>query len=110
MRSACSGLYSSGADLRPKRGDFTTLWPDRPLYRQVDLSDIVKRLPDGVYNVELESLGAWWCWGSVEEIFADEEVIPHALYNAQVPPLRLWSVSKLRLKVEGGMCEPGSTF
>lgn len=107
--SACHGLYSySTTDIRSKWQEFTALEPGRPLQRQLDVSDLIGKLPDGVYHMKLESLGAWWCWGNLEEIFGDEERVPRTKYRSQIPPLEMACPDEVKLQVKDGKRVSGS--
>ena len=48
--------------------------PGKLLLQTFELADLLitnLKLPDGVYAIELEALGAGWCWGNVDEVFND---------------------------------------
>ena len=103
--SACRGLITySIADLRPTRVAFTILEPGRPLWRQLEISDMVAKLPDGFYCLKLEPLCAWWCWGTVEDIFGAEDRIPRVMYRTRIPPLQLTYLDEIMLRVRSGRC------
>jgi hypothetical protein len=104
---ACGCLLNEKTDRRPTRSDFTTLLPGKSLLQTFDLADLLisnLKLHDGVYAIELEALGAWWCWGSVDEVFNDggeagermeeekeKEKIPKEEYQGLRPPAWLRS-------------------
>jgi hypothetical protein len=89
-------------------GRFTTLLPGKSLLQTFDLADLLitnLKLQDGMYAIELETLGAWWYWGSVDEVFNDggeegemveeekekEEKISKDAYKGLRPPVWLRS-------------------
>jgi hypothetical protein len=57
-----------GGDPRPKIEWMVTLEPEVALTRVVDIWARIKALPDGVYEVSLESRGLWWCLGACEDL------------------------------------------
>ena len=96
-------LQSSKADLRPRRDDFTTLAPSQPFSKRLDVSDLLVKLPNGEYSIELDPLGAWWSWGSIEEIFGEEDKIPKETWTGKVPPVCLGSEDKVRIRKLSGV-------
>jgi len=102
-RPPLCGLYDTRADQRPKMADLVTLEPGEPLVRRVDIAKILIGLPDGRYSVRLQSRGAWWCAGTVEEMTDEGDVrVPHRHYKTMIPPLQLQSADVVDLRVEGG--------
>lgn len=109
----CGGLVNAKTYPRRTRSDFTTLLPGRPLLQTFDLTDLLitnLQLPDGDYAIELESLGAWWCWGSVDEIFKDDgdesmeeekekERIPKEAHKSLIPPIWLRSEDEVVVRI-----------
>ena len=97
--------------------------PGKSLLQTFDLADLLianLKLHDGVYAIELEDLGAWWCWGSVDEVFNDggeagermeeekeKEKIPKEAYQGLRPPAWLRSKDEVVVGVIDGriVCE-----
>jgi hypothetical protein len=109
---ASSGLYSGHPpDRRPTRADFTVLVPGKPFVRTCDLDDILVGslgLLDGAYLIGLDTVGAWWCWGSLDEMFdgnAEESVgmeaakIPSESYQKNQPPIWLISEDEVAVRI-----------
>jgi hypothetical protein len=87
------------------------LWPGKPLHQTFDLGELLidnLKLNDGFYVIELEAIGAWWCWWSVDEVFDDrgdggkrieegkekekeKEKFPEEVYKGSRPPIWLRS-------------------
>ncbi|KAH8900453.1 hypothetical protein GQ53DRAFT_835490 [Thozetella sp. PMI_491] len=106
-RPACSGVMAGNADIRPMRRHFTTLEPGKPLVKSVNVETMVSnlRLGDGTYRVSLQTLGAYWCPGSVSEIFGsaeDNARIPHEIYDRSARPVCLSSPDTVDIVVAGG--------
>jgi hypothetical protein len=122
----CGCLLNAKTDRRPTRSDFTTLLPGKSLLQTFDLADLLianLKLHDGVYAIELEALGAWWCWGSVDEVFNDGgeagermeeekekenlEKIPKEAYQGLRPPAWLRSKDEVVVGIIDGriVCE-----
>lgn len=119
----CGGLMNAKTDRRPTRSNFTALLPGKPLLQTFDLADLLianSKLPDGEYVIELEPLGAWWCWGSMDKIFNDggevekrmegekgKEKIPAEAYKGLRPPVRLRSENTVVVTIIDGriVCE-----
>lgn len=111
---ACSGLYSSTADRRPRRCDFTNLVPGEHITKIFEMNDVIWRLGlcDGIYEIELQSLGAWWCRGSLAEIFGDEEdyderkKIPAERLTNHIPAAHLSCSDRVMVHIYDGKCSP----
>ncbi|KAI0429120.1 hypothetical protein F5Y09DRAFT_311094 [Xylaria sp. FL1042] len=99
----CRGLTVSGADTRPKLENLATLRAGETLVRHVDISKLLKGLPDGMCRVRMQPRGAWWVFGDREEI-ADEgdDRVPRRLYNTMIPPLMLETDDTVELHIENG--------
>ena len=111
--SPVCGLVDTKTDRRPSRSDFTTILPGKPLLQTFDLADLLiinLKLPDGEYAIELETLGAWWCWRSVDEVFNDwgegmkgvggrKEKIPQEAYRGLRPPIWLRSMDRVFVRI-----------
>ncbi|KAI0132909.1 hypothetical protein BJ170DRAFT_615723 [Xylariales sp. AK1849] len=100
-------LTVSGVDIRPKRRDLTVFEPGKEFKKEIDLSDKLTKLPDGLYKVELDPMHAWWCSGGMAEIYGSEapsgeERISKERHESQVPPLRLSCDDIVELNVIGG--------
>jgi hypothetical protein len=105
------GLRVANADLRPKRRDLTVLEPNKTLKKQLDLSKITARLPDGVYRVEVEAHGAWWLQGSIIDIYGtdapdENERVPRERYATRIPPLSLSCGDTVKIRVRDGKWGP----
>ncbi|KAK4981062.1 hypothetical protein LTR66_005021 [Elasticomyces elasticus] len=104
-KPALCDLYDTRADRRPKLSDLVTLKPGEPLARRVDVGKILAGLPDGSYSVRLQSRGAWWCFGTLEEIAEEgNDRVPRRLYKTAIPSLPLESEDAIELQVKGGKC------
>ncbi|KAK5631439.1 hypothetical protein RRF57_007153 [Xylaria bambusicola] len=62
------GLTAASADPRPRLTTVLIFTPDENLIRRVDISNLLKSLPGGVYRVEMRPRGVWWCFGDKDEI------------------------------------------
>ncbi|KAI0907003.1 hypothetical protein F4823DRAFT_630783 [Ustulina deusta] len=100
---SCHGLAVSGADHRPELETLVTLTPGEALVRRVDISSLLKGLPDGNYRVHMQPRGAWWVFGDCEEI-ADEgdDRVPQGLYNTIIPPLILKTDDVVEVQIKNG--------
>jgi hypothetical protein len=90
-------------DPRPKRDWMTTILPGETLERKVEISEILKDLPDGEFEVHPEPLGMWWCEGEI--VTADDEDdgrLPKRFWRENVPPAVL-DAYPLKFRVVGGV-------
>lgn len=97
------GLYGRH-DPRPRLETLVTLKPNGTIIRYVDPTKLLSKLPDGQYNLRMEPMGMWWCYGSVEEFAAEgEERVPHRLWTIVTSPLMLECEDALEVQVENGV-------
>ncbi|KXS96621.1 hypothetical protein AC578_10433 [Pseudocercospora eumusae] len=74
-------------DTRPKLETLATLKPGKPLSKQVVISQLLAKLPDGKYGVRMEPRGMWWCVGDRGDFAnAGEERLPQHLWNTAILP------------------------
>jgi len=64
-RQVCS-LNNTPAPKRPKMGWLVPLKPSEPVVRHIEIQHVVHGLADGVYRLEMEARGCWWCDAEVE--------------------------------------------
>lgn len=90
-------------DPRPKLDCVVTIKAGESLTRLVNMSQMLARLADGVYEIHLEPRRMWWCEGD-KETFAEEgdDRVPHRLWNPLVPPATLKSDNVVELRIEHG--------
>ena len=90
-RPRVCGLYDPAKhDPRPKLVSPETLRPGQPLERIIDISRVLKGLPDGRYSVRLERRGLWWCPGAVDDFAVEgDDHVPRDLFKTNIPPLVL---------------------
>lgn len=91
-------------DPRPKLESLLVLKPGEPLVREVDISGLLSKLPDGMYGLRMEARGMWWCPGSYED-WRDEadDRVPHHLYKTLIPPMVLQCEDIIELHVSKGV-------
>jgi hypothetical protein len=90
-------------DPRPKKGWMATILPGETLERKVEISEILKDLPDGEFEVHLEPLGMWWCEGEIgTPDDEDDGRLPKRFWRENVPPAML-EADPLKFRVIGGV-------
>ncbi|KAF7190782.1 hypothetical protein HII31_07941 [Pseudocercospora fuligena] len=90
-------------DMRPKLETLVTLKPGEPLVKQVDFSQLLAKLPDGKYGVQMEPRGMWWCVGDRDEFAnASEERLPQHLWNTSTLPVILECADTVEVQVSEG--------
>lgn len=91
-------------DPRPKLESLIVLKPGEGLVREVDISGLLSKLPDGEYGLRMEPRGMWWCPGSYED-WRDEvdDRVPHHLYKTLIPPLVLQCEDIVEVHVSNGV-------
>ncbi|KAH7324177.1 hypothetical protein B0I35DRAFT_423667 [Stachybotrys elegans] len=86
----CALTDGTPRDRRPKLEHLVTLKPGEPVVRQVDVTQVLSRLPDGTYGLRLERRGMWWCVGSREDFEATgEDRVPQNLFETLIMPAML---------------------
>jgi hypothetical protein len=96
-----SGL--GGGDPRPKIEWMVTLEPGVALTRVVDIWTRMKALPDGVYEVSLESRGLWWCLGAYEDLVVEaDDRISKLVWTARRLPAMLAFEDIVTVRIERG--------
>lgn len=90
-------------DARPELDRVVTIKSGETLIRLVDISQMLAKLADGIYEIHLEPRKIWWCEGDKEK-FAEEgdNRIPHRLWNPLIPPAMLQSDDVVDLRMENG--------
>jgi hypothetical protein len=92
-----------GGDPRPKIEWMVTLEPGVALTRVVDIGICIKALPDGVYEVSLESRGLWWCLGACEDLVDEgDDRIPRVVWTMKRLPAMLVFEDIVTVRIEGG--------
>lgn len=104
-------LMAANADRRPRRRDLTVLEPSKTFKKQVDLSRNTARLPDGVYQVELEAMGATWFQGNLTDLYGSDapdeyDRVPRGRCATLIPPLWLSCADTVKICVRDGKWEP----
>ncbi|EME81072.1 uncharacterized protein MYCFIDRAFT_28954 [Pseudocercospora fijiensis CIRAD86] len=90
-------------DTRPKLEALVTLKPGEPLVKQVDFSQIMAKLPDGRYGIQMEPRGMWWCVGDRDDFGnASEGRLPQHLWNTSILPVILECADTIEVQVSGG--------
>jgi hypothetical protein len=69
-------------DLRPTLDLLTTLRPNEPLIRYIDVGSLLSNLPDGEYGLRMEPRGMWWCIGDCKDWDGDR--VPHNLFSTLI--------------------------
>jgi hypothetical protein len=106
---------------RPKRKQLMILEPNRPIMVDTDEFGAVggllkmKKKPDGIYRIEVETLGVWWTKADLEQLYgkeksaiAEDDEITEEAFKAFCPSsaLRLKCEDVVELRVTGGKLEP----
>jgi len=92
-----------GGDPRPKIEWMVTLEPGVALTRVVDIWTRMKALPDGVYEVSLESRGLWWCLGACEDLVVEaDDRISKLVWTARRLPAILAFEDIVTVRIERG--------
>jgi hypothetical protein len=92
-----------GGDPRPKIEWMVTLEPGVALTRVMDIGICIKALPDGVYEVSLESRGLWWCLGACEDLVDEgDDRIPRVVWTMKRLPAMLVFEDIVTVRIEGG--------
>lgn len=96
-------LRDSNADLRPKLSAMVKLKRGEQVKRSIRVTDLAKGLPDGDYEVQLQSRGAWWCQGDVNKASKPgDDRVHHGIYDTAIPPLMLESNDVVKFRLCGG--------
>lgn len=91
-------------DPRPQSESLLTLNPGEQLVRQVDVSKLFSKLPDGKYGLRMEPRGMWWCPGSCNDWPSEGDGrVPQHLWKTLIPPLVLQCGDVVELRVENGL-------
>ena len=92
-------------DLRPKLQELTTLNPDQPLIRQIDITGVLSRLPDGIYGLRMVPRGMWWCVGNLEDLVRVEgdDHVPWEMVRDMVPPVMLECEEVPEVQIKNGV-------
>ncbi|OBS24202.1 hypothetical protein FPOA_04749 [Fusarium poae] len=99
------GLYQEH-DERPKLESLTTLRPEEPIIRHIDVGILASKLPDGKFGLRMEPRGMWWCVGDCEEFAAaGEDRVPAHLYNPKIPPVMLECRDIVEIEVKDGVAK-----
>lgn len=97
-------LYNPTADHRPKLSNLVALKPGEPLVWRIDVGKILVNLPDRNYSVQFRPQGAWWCFGTPEEVAdKDDNRVPRRLHKTTNPPLLLETRDMVDLEIHGGI-------
>jgi hypothetical protein len=100
------GLHQE-EDPRPTLEFLTTLEPDEPLVRYVDVSSLISKLPDGKYGLRMEPRGMWWCTGGYRDFGIEpEDRVPHHVFSTLIPPVILRCEDVVELKIKNGTVLP----
>jgi hypothetical protein len=92
-----------GGDPRPKTEWMVTLEPGVALTRVVDIWTRIKALPDGLYEVSLESRGLWWCLGACEDLVDKKDGrISKLVWTMKRLPAMLVFEDIVTVRIEGG--------
>jgi hypothetical protein len=107
-RPGCEGATRGNLDPRPRGKGLFVLEPGEAVLRHFDLSAVLRKCEDGVYDIRLREKAQWWCVGSAEEIChgedEDEGRVRKDFFSRDIPPLVLWSEDVVEVrKVDGEM-------
>ncbi|KAH0040864.1 hypothetical protein KCU78_g1058, partial [Aureobasidium melanogenum] len=90
-------------DPRPELDRVVTIKSEKTLVRLVDISQMLAKLADGIYEIHLEPRRMWWCEGDKERFAEEGDIwIPQRLWNPLVPPAMLQSDNVVELRIENG--------
>ncbi|EME43029.1 hypothetical protein DOTSEDRAFT_173622 [Dothistroma septosporum NZE10] len=103
MPKPTSAPLTQGHDPRPKRQNLVTLKPRETVVREVNVSSMLTRVPDGRYGVRMAPRGLWWCEGAMEDVVEqDGDRVRREKWNTTIPPLVLESEDIVEIEVRSG--------
>lgn len=98
-----SAPLTQGHDPRPRSQDLIALKPGEPVVRHVNVSSLLKRVPDGRYAVRIAPKGMWWCEGLLEDVVEEDgDRVRREKWNATIAPLMLESENVVEVQVQDG--------
>lgn len=98
------GFYQNlDRDPRPRLRQLATIKPGEPLVRQVDISLLTSKLPDGTHGLQMEPRGMWWCVGNLEGFGDREDRVPQDVFQSLIPPVVLECEDIVEVQVKDGV-------